>query len=219
VTVLISAIMPTRGRPEWAAQAVECFRRQTFPHRELIILDDHEEPSFEDDAFLHDDAIHYSRLHRRWNIPVKRNMAVRLAVGAWVAHWDSDDWSAPDRMDDQIVRLQRSQKAVTGYSSMYFWDEQTSQAFQYTGPPHFAIGTSLCYQKAWWRLHPFQERLMVEEDNAFVLEAARANELVVAEAGALMVARAHAGNTSAKVMHRAEYRPVPKDALPAGFFQ
>ena len=44
--MLISAIMPTRGRQAYAIDAVSCFRCQTYPDKELIILDDADNPSF-----------------------------------------------------------------------------------------------------------------------------------------------------------------------------
>ena len=43
---LVSAIMPARGRPAMAAAAVECWRRQTWPNTELLILDDADCPAF-----------------------------------------------------------------------------------------------------------------------------------------------------------------------------
>src|SRR5262249_4001230 len=37
---LVSVILTTRDRPRFLAVALACYRRQTYPHRELIVVDD-----------------------------------------------------------------------------------------------------------------------------------------------------------------------------------
>ena len=214
---LVSAIMPTRGRVLWAHEAVECFRNQTYAEKELVILDDADEPSFEGDAFVYEDGVQYFRLTQRCTIARKRNDAVRLAAGSVILHWDSDDWSSPYRMADQLTRLERTSKRVTGYHSVLFYDEHSQRAYRYHGRPNVAVGSSLCYAKSFWQDHPFNERRTIEEDNEFVLTAAAAGELITVDGAGLIVARIHAGNTAAKPVDRPEYRPVEILEIPRGF--
>ena len=44
--MLISAIMPTRSRPPLSQVALDCFLAQTYEPRELVIIDDEDDPSF-----------------------------------------------------------------------------------------------------------------------------------------------------------------------------
>jgi len=127
------------------------------------------------------------------SIGAKRNEACRLSSGELICHWDDDDYSAPQRVEDQVARLLESGKAVTGYHSMRFTDGQ--QWKRYENGPDYALGTSLLYRKEWWERHPFLD-IAVEEDNAFVAEAARAGQLISVDAGTLMHATTHSGNTS-----------------------
>lgn len=217
---LCSAIMPTRGRPIWAAYAVQCFLLQTYPHRELIVLDDGDDPSFP--AGLHHDGIHYLQLTERLSIPEKRNKCCKFARGGMICHIDSDDWSSPDRMADQVRRLEESGKAVAGYHSMLFHVEHEQRWLKYCGDSDYALGTSLCYRRSFWESHHFRSPSDTPhwgEDNVFVRDARQAGELVTTDAGYLMYARIHADNTSIKNISgdQIEYRHVPIEAIPQHF--
>lgn len=214
---LVSAIMPTRGRQAWAQQALECFLAQTWPDKELVIVDDEDDPSFPAGV----DRPHVVHFYHttRLPIPVKRNMAGRIALGEILMHFDSDDWSAPERMADQVQRLKDSGKAMTAYSAMLFYVEPNGPALKYHGLPEYGIGTSLCYRRSWWQNHPFNETLKDCEDNEAMRAAFRANQVTSTDAGALMVARVHSSNTSPKNIAAAQYRPVPLESIPEGFFR
>lgn len=73
----------------------------------------------------------------------------------------------------------------------------------YTGAPGFALGTSLCYTREFWRLHPFPNQ-MIAEDYAHVVAAQ--GRIAVVEGGLMMVARIHRGNTSNKPNRRAPHQ-------------
>ena len=58
--IFVSCLMVTRNRFRQAQVAVECFLRQTFEQRELVVLDGSEEVSFRDWlAHLNDPRIRY----------------------------------------------------------------------------------------------------------------------------------------------------------------
>ena len=192
---LVSCIMPTRGRPEFAAQAVEYFRAQTWPEKELIIIDDEDAPSFaEPPAFAA-----YERLRTRRTIGQKRNLACSMATGDLICHFDDDDYSAPGRIADQAQRILDTGAGLTGYHRMRFIDELGRWwLFSASSPEHYILGTSMMYTRQFWQAHPFPSHPehRVGEDNAVVQRAGR--ELVTADARDLMWARIHGGNTSRK---------------------
>ena len=84
-------------------------------------------------------------------------------------------------------------KAVTGYHSMLFTDGQ--QWWKYKGAANYALGTSLCYRKSWWNIHRFSAK-QIGEDGDFAREADMAGQLISVDAGELMIASIHKGNTS-----------------------
>src|SRR5262249_33524870 len=104
----ISCLMVTRGRYELARRALQDFRQQTYPNRELLIVDDDE-----DERLAHDVAMGpttglvYLRLPPE-NLPlgVLRNLAVASASGTYICQWDDDDCYHPRRLERQMATLQ-----------------------------------------------------------------------------------------------------------------
>lgn len=216
----VSAIMPTRGRPEFAEKALHSFLEQSYPMKQLIILDDSDDPSFRDGSLptlMEWEQITYARISGL-NIPSKRNLCCASATGEIIMHFDSDDWSAKERMADQVARLEDSQKQVTGYHSMLFYHVEKQSAFKYHGAKWYAIGTSLTYFRSWWEKHPFPEDKTIGEDNAIVAIAHNSGQLTSVDAGDMLVARIHAGNSSPKDLNGTNFIPAPMVQLPRGFF-
>jgi O-antigen biosynthesis protein len=162
--------------------------------RELLIISDGEDVR---DLLPNDPSIRLVHVAERRTIGEKRNVGCGFATGEVICHWDDDDWSEPKRLEDQITRLVVTNAAVTGYHSMRFTDG--SKWWKYEGQKVYALGTSLCYRKAWWERHQFPAK-NVGEDNAFVSLASAENQLVSADAGAMMWASIHVGNTSPRML-------------------
>lgn len=194
---LVSAIMPTRARPTFAREAVEVFLAQTWPNRELVIVDDEDEPSFP--GGINGADVRYERLRIKLSIGAKRNVACSRAAGEIIVHFDDDDWSAPERITDQVERLMASGRELTGYNEMLFTDG--ARWWQYAGPKDYILGTSLCYRKTLWERRPFQDS-QIGEDLAFQLGVPK----TAVPAGEVMWARTHPGNTSPRVTNKREWR-------------
>ncbi len=122
-----------------------------------------------------------------------RNTGCEAARGDVIAHFDDDDFSHPERLADQIPRLNGAQ--VTGYHTMRFTDGV--KWWLYHSSANFALGTSLVYRKTWWDYHRF-ENVNVGEDNGFVRNARAV--LVTADAGEMQWATNHSGNTSKRAL-------------------
>lgn len=185
--------MPARGRPQLAQRALECWLAQTWPERELVILDDRDAPAFAKAPA--DEGVQYHSLTARYTIGAKRNLACSRAQGEIIAHWDSDDWYAPERLRDQVERLVSSGHAVTGYNICQFEQLQTGERWLYKGAANYALGASLIYRRDFWRRHPFSE-VQVGEDNEFVGRAWAERMLVTADGTLMLIASVHPDNTS-----------------------
>jgi glycosyltransferase involved in cell wall biosynthesis len=157
----------------------------------MIIVADGEDVR---DLIPNDERITLIHLAETRSIGEKRNFGCERADGEFICHWDDDDSSGPERLASQIETLCRDgNKAVAGFHSMRFTDGE--RWYKYIGTQNYALGTSLCYRKDWWAVNRFQA-LQVGEDNHFVSSAHAARRLVTADAGDLMYATIHKGNTS-----------------------
>ncbi len=225
---LVTAIMPTRGRGSMALQAIRCFLSQTYPCKELIILDDMQDPSLprygENASEIETTNIAVLKLEGRESIAKKRNILAELAQGEIIWTLDDDDWSSPFRMEQQVKRLEETGRSVTGYKTLLFHDG--AKAYRYVGPSSYALGTSLCYLRSWALEHPFPEtggpidlvtKLQTCSDNGFVNAAMRAQQLDTVDGLSMMVARVHAKNSSYKNMDAPNYRPIALSELPEGY--
>lgn len=215
--MLISAIMPTADRAAYIPLALDCFLRQTWQEKELVVIDDGAQniaPLF---AGL--PRVHYFRFSKR-TLGEKRNIGVSLALGDVVIHWDDDDWSAPTRMQDQAESLLLSRKAVTGYHQLLYWDVDRQSAFRYRyqGPMPYATGTSQCYVRSWALIHPFPAKSW-GEDTDFSHAAAAAGQLTSWDDRKLMVARKHCKSTGSPPLgNNRGFPAVATSEIPAEFF-
>lgn len=214
--------MPTRGRPQLAQKAVQCFLSQTYPNKQLLILDDADEPSFRDPLVpLLPEVSYFRREGKRMNIAEKRNELCQFATGEIIMHFDDDDWSSPSRMADQVQRMEETAKQLTGYHSLLFYCASPEAFHKYHGKVNYGLGTSLAYTKAFWKQHPFHQASNKPhgEDNNMIVAGRNANEIIAVDAEQRMVALIHSGNTCRKHVEGAQYRKVDRSEFPDAFFK
>jgi hypothetical protein len=113
---LVSCLCVTEGRAAFMPWLLWSFDRQTWPHRELVIVDSSPQPfqSSRTDVRVHHVA-------PGTNIPDKRNQALALARGSLVAWFDDDDWQHPERLD-RLVRALTGGAFVAGGTRSWFVD-------------------------------------------------------------------------------------------------
>lgn len=112
---LVSCLVVTANRPHLLRRAVRCFNRQSYPHRELVVLDDGTEDLTPALADVPAAQLRYERIPRQPDnvLGALRNQSLDLARGTYVAQWDDDDWYHPDRLTIQIRALERGAAACT----------------------------------------------------------------------------------------------------------
>ena len=149
--------------------------------------------------------LRYVHIEEGATIGEKRNFGSDLAHGELVISWDDDDWNAGNRIGAQIHILDKTRKSLSSFHSMLFTDGDLWWKFH--GHPTSNLGTSLCYRRDWWKEHKFLSK-QIGEDSEFIMMAARAGQHVSTDAGLLMVASIHSGNTSPRTLDRDYYKKI-----------
>ena len=103
---LVSCICPTYNRPpshqHLIEEAIESFLRQTYPNKELILLNDCGAQELVCDV----PGVRVINVRDRFpSLGDKRNAGVLLSAGELVAPWDDDDISLPWRLSHSVKRL------------------------------------------------------------------------------------------------------------------
>ena len=194
---LVTCLCLTRNRREWVPKSIACFMAQTYPNRELLIVAD---TRADWEGLIPDDP-RITVGEAAGKVGAKRNAGCEIARGELIAHWDDDDHSEPGRLAGQVARLQATGKSVTGYHSMKFTDGARWWFYKSAIPTGNALGTSLCYSKAWWAKHRFEE-IQCGQDEAFVAWAVRERQLASEADLTLMYATVHPGHTSPRGLPR-----------------
>jgi O-antigen biosynthesis protein len=201
----VSCVLPFAGRAEMVARAVRCFEGQIYPNKSLHQLANNGERS----------------------VGALRNAVNALADGEIICHFDSDDWSHPSRIAEQVALLQSSGADAVGYREMLFWRTPENEAWLYVNrsPKPYALGTSLCYWRKTWEakrfpavVQPHNPNVNYGEDTAWIkglklnTEALWWKRKNQRPADPRMIASIHGGNTSPayKKLKGPEWTRVPE---------
>lgn len=149
---LVTCIMPTYNRRAFIPLALQNFRAQDYPRKELLVVDDGTDAV--GDIVREETGVRYIRLARRTSIGHKRNLACREARGDIIAHWDDDDWYGPERLRYQVAPLIDGRADITGLVNDFvlelpggdFWTMLPHMhARMFVGDVH---GGTICYRKS-----------------------------------------------------------------------
>ncbi len=160
----VACVLLANGRPEMVKRAVKSFRAQTYENKELLILNSGNRGDF-DEHESDDVTVLYFPAGAGRSIGALRNSAnlwTDDAVGIEaniIAHFDSDDWSHPNRIAEQVALLQSSGAECVGYSEMLFWREPRLVRGAYAMSAEALESGAACEEiggEAWiWRENPF----------------------------------------------------------------
>jgi glycosyltransferase involved in cell wall biosynthesis len=193
----VSCIMPTANRRKFVPLAIRQFQSQSYPNRELIILDDGDESV--EDLIPCDPNIRYRRISGRNTVGMKRNLACEDAEGEIIVHWDDDDMMSPERISYQTAALCREEVDLCGVARILFFGPTPDEAWQYAYPedePPWVYGGSFCYWKQLWHRNPFPD-IDVGEDNTFAWSDC-AKTIAALEDNRFYIGLIHSANTSPK---------------------
>src|ERR1700723_3360237 len=103
--VIVSAVIPTRGRPELLRRAVLSALAQTLREIEVVVVIDGEDPATRvalDELTQQDGRLRVLALAASVGGSDARNRGVDAAAGEWIAFLDDDDEWLPGKLQAQI---------------------------------------------------------------------------------------------------------------------
>ena len=210
---LVSCIMPTADRRIFVPQAIRYFQRQTYPHRELIILDDGRQELA--DLMPSDSQVRYVRTDRKSTMGAKHNLACELARGEVIVHWDDDDWMADWRLSYQLhTLLAHSVNTLCGLKRLYFYDPAAERAWEYiysVDERPWVSGGTFCYRREFWEAHRFPE--MNEGADTVFVWGLRDVEISAHIRHDFYIGVVHAANTSPKRIHDPAWHAVDIETI------
>jgi glycosyltransferase involved in cell wall biosynthesis len=210
---LVTCIMATCDRRSVASKAIDYFKRQSYPNRELIVMDDGTDAI--EDLLPPDPRIRYIRMPHRRTMGAKHNLCCEAAAGEIIVHWDDDDWMSDSRLDYQVTALmKRTERSINGLSRLFFLDPVAPRAWEYIysqGLPSWIAGGTFCYRKSLWQHHRFED-ISEGADTRFIWSLQGA-EIEALEDNSFYVATVHPRNTSPKHTRDARWHPLPLDRI------
>lgn len=125
---LISIITPTYNREDYIAQAIESVLVQSYPHFEMIIVDD----GSTDDTknllrrFQGDSRIRYS-YQKNQGQSVARNKGLSVAQGDYICFLDSDNYWFSNKLEKSLKAFSENPKIDIVYGDIVTVDEQGNE--------------------------------------------------------------------------------------------
>lgn len=215
----ICCLCLTADRQRLTDRAVRSFNSQTYENRWMLIFDTGEHAYVPaEDIDGRKVVIVHSPTGRGRRIGALRNEAVDLAARAdLIAHWDSDDWSHPDRLLTQMSHAPFTPSGATGFSNMLLFDSRDGKknSWEYTYQDRRRVlGTSLLYFRSVWQAHPFDEHKIEGEDKNWP-DTNGVKGTCGIDSVPLLIADYHGANTGAYGRTVATGTPVLFDQTPA----
>lgn len=119
-TPLVSAVIPTRKRPELVLNAVQSALQQSYQNIEVIVVIDGPDLStVEALAHVSDKRVRVIGLPTNQGGSHARNVGVTAAQGDWIAFLDDDDEWLPQKIEVQLNIAQRSRHSLPIVSSRF----------------------------------------------------------------------------------------------------
>jgi glycosyltransferase involved in cell wall biosynthesis len=134
---LVSVVLATRNRALLLPRAANSVLRQSYPHLELIIVDDGSTDGTAGVvAALRDPRVRYLRHEESRGVSAARNAGIRAACGELIAFQDDDDEWLELKLEKQVAALARDDVALSlcGHLACY-----ADRLVYVGGPRYFAF--------------------------------------------------------------------------------
>ncbi|MDY6897733.1 MAG: glycosyltransferase [Cyanobacteriota bacterium] len=111
---MVSVIIPCFNAERWIGEAIDSCLRQTYPHIEIIVIDDFSTDNSVEIIKSYGDKITWERLSENKGGCYARNRGFALSKGEYIQFLDADDFILPEKIERQINFLEE-----TGADAVY----------------------------------------------------------------------------------------------------
>lgn len=120
----ISVVVPTYNRPDSLQTAIDCVKRQTHAHIEVIIVDDHSNPPVADFLNTANSTLDITIYRHSSNkgAPTARATGIKHSNGDFIAFLDDDDIWHPKKIERQLQAFRRNNDVGLVYVGRRFTD-------------------------------------------------------------------------------------------------
>ena len=141
--------MPSYNTGQFIAETIESVLAQSYSDWELIIVDDCSTDGTDEvvGQYLTDTRIRYIKNEINSGAAVSRNRALREAKGKWIAFLDSDDLWEPDKLETQIVFMEKNDYHFSYTNYIEIDEESSPNGKSVTGPKR--ISKHRMYNYCW----------------------------------------------------------------------
>ena len=155
VQPLVSCIATTIDRPEFIPQMMRYFRRQTWPEKELILVDGGHTPVERLCAAV--PGVRYVRAAPETSVGACLNIAADLARGRVLQRFDDDDYYHPSFLERAVTTFLRRRRldVIVAWDCFYLQLRGESR-LRFSGHG-WGAGATLCFAKKLWERTPFRD--------------------------------------------------------------
>jgi glycosyltransferase involved in cell wall biosynthesis len=195
---LVSVILPTRDRPRLLSIALACYAHQTYPSRELIVVDDGDQAPADESAVAAAGG-RLIRVEPGTPLGTKLNHGAAAARGPFCQKMDDDDWYAPGFVETMVANVLESwtivcRPTVAVLMGFLFFDVARWEVPHST--PENAPGATLFFTRDLWEEHPFRG-VPRDEDVWFYMDQLRhGGTCVTVDAPETFLAVRHSGSAT-----------------------
>jgi glycosyltransferase involved in cell wall biosynthesis len=127
--MLVSILIPCFNAERWVAQAIESALGQTWPEKEVVVVDDGSQDGSLDVIKSFGDRIRWETGPNRGG-NVARNRLLELAQGEWLQYLDADDYLLLPKVERQVGFLQDHPMCDVVYSPTLWVNYSETDIYQ-----------------------------------------------------------------------------------------
>lgn len=145
---LVSVVLPVYNGERWLAASLESILAQTYPHLEVLVMDDASTDATGEIAqAFPDDRVRYHRNERNLGQFGNVNAGIACAGGELVALYHADDLFDPVLVEREVDYLVRNPEAGGVFCIDIFIDPDGREFGRLSLPPEFRGGKPLEYRE------------------------------------------------------------------------
>jgi glycosyltransferase involved in cell wall biosynthesis len=184
----VSCVMVTGNRPVFLRRAFDMYAKQSWPHRELVLVVNDPE-AVVPEIFSNRPDIRVFRTPERLKIGKAINFGIERARGEFIQRMDDDDWYHHEFVMATMYRLMFSKDPegdgyvdprevlsgtwrplvfIVGEDRLRYWPVPEGEWGKHAGA--WTFGCTYAFHKRMWVRRPFREDLERGEDIAFFRE-------------------------------------------------